>query len=68
MEGDLFHHVRDAAVFEFPEWLGGHVPVPFYVEGWFTKFVFLQVLAGLLTFLVFWGLARKVKSGRRALQ
>ena len=63
MEGDLFHHVRDSRYFEFPDWLGGHAEVPFYVDGWFTKFVFLQIVAGLLTLLVFWGLARKVKSG-----
>ena len=63
MEGDLFHHVRDSSVFEFPGFLGGEVGVPFYVEGWFTKFVFLQVLSGLLTLIVFAGLARKVKNG-----
>ena len=60
---DMFHHVRDSGVFEFPGFLGGDVNVPFYMEGWFTKFVFLQVVSGLLTLGIFAGLARKVRQG-----
>lgn len=68
---DVFHHVRDATHFELPEFLGGvspELPVlnvlgyPFQI----TKFMVLQVVAGLLTLVIFWGLSRHVRSGRPA--
>ena len=59
---DYFHHVRDATYLELPfgekfhldEFFGFHV----------TKFLLLQVVAGFITLFVFWGLARRIKTGQ----
>ncbi len=70
---DTFHHVRDAIQFELPGFISptGHSPAlpSFDLLGHHfqvTKFMVLQVVAGLLTLLIFWGLARHVRSGRPA--
>lgn len=70
---DTFHHVRDAVNFELPGFLSptGHSPnLPsFDLLGHHfqvTKFMVLQVVAGLLTLIIFWGLSRHVRSGRPA--
>jgi F-type H+-transporting ATPase subunit a len=70
---DHFHHVRDFPFFELPLHLGaaidshGHtvygIPLPNIGGFQITKFMVLQVVAGLLTFLVFKGLAKRVNSG-----
>lgn len=63
---DHFHHVRDFPYFELP---GGHhlglphFAIPVYGDFQITKFMILQVIAGLLTLLIFRGLARRVGSG-----
>ena len=65
---DHFHHVRDFAYFELP--FGGKIelpsfPVPFgYGDFQLTKFMVLQVIAAVLTLVVFKGLASQVSSGR----
>lgn len=75
---DVFHHIRDATHFELPgflcDWLGfppGHTPeLPVIHLGFYdfqiTKFMVLQVIAGLLTLLIFTGLAWHVRNGRPA--
>ena len=70
---DHFHHVRDFPFFELPLQLGkaidshGHtvygIPLPEIAGFQITKFMVLQVIAGLLTFLVFKGLAKRVSAG-----
>lgn len=70
---DHFHHVRDFPFFELPLHLGkaidshGHtvygIPLPEIAGFQITKFMVLQVVAGLLTFLVFKGLAKRVRTG-----
>lgn len=66
-ERDPFHHVRDLQYFKFPDFLGGKVRLPpielFGYEFQLTKFMVLQVVAGLLTLLVFWGLSRRIRNG-----
>ena len=60
----VLHHVQDGYYFEFPEFLGGKLAMPF-LAGWQpTKFMVLQVIAGCLTLLVFALLARKIRSGQ----
>jgi F-type H+-transporting ATPase subunit a len=63
---DVFHHVRDNTVFEVPQFLGGqwHIPQPFGESFPITKFMILQVVAGLLILLIFRALAQKVASGQ----
>jgi len=70
---DHFHHVRDFPYFELPLQLGwkiehhGHVvygiPLPEIAGFQVTKFMVLQVIAGLLTLLIFRGLAKRVRQG-----
>ena len=72
-EPDHFHHVRDFPFFELPLHLGqeiqhhGHsvwgIPLPEIAGFQITKFMVLQVIAGLLTFIIFKGLAKRVRSG-----
>ena len=72
-EVDNFHHVRDAAGFDIP---GGmkdahhhgtldiHLPEIF---GWqITKFMVLQVVAAVVVFFIFRGLARRIQNGEPA--
>ena len=54
---DTFHHVRDFPYFEFP--FGVKLDLPFGL----TKFMVLQIVAFVLAFLVFRGLARRAQSG-----
>ena len=72
---DPFHHVRDANYFEFPQFFdsifGGHIfqlPVVniLGIDLQISKFMVLQVVAGLLTLVVFGGLASSVRSGKPA--
>ena len=72
---DPFHHVRDSNVFELPQFLDGlvgrHVfALPsFNLFGYdfqLTKFMVLQVVAGLLTLAVFRSLSRQIASGKPA--
>ena len=68
---DVFHHIRDATVLELPGFLGGSTaPLPTIpllgYEFQITKFMVLQVVAGLLCFVIFSGLARHIRSGRPA--
>lgn len=70
---DHFHHVRDFPYFELPLHLGeaieshGHtvygIPLPEIAGFQITKFMVLQVIAGLLTVLIFRGLSKRVRSG-----
>jgi len=72
---DTFHHVRDAAYFETSETLGIGVrfvnehgqdvfgiPLPEILGFQITKFMVLQVIAGLIVLLVFRGLAKRVNA------
>jgi F-type H+-transporting ATPase subunit a len=61
-EEDIFEHVRDFPYFELP--FGKHVPLGFH--GHLTKFMVLQVVAGLFVLLVFRGLARRIANGQPA--
>ncbi|RPI89300.1 MAG: ATP synthase F0 subunit A [Planctomycetaceae bacterium] len=62
---DVFHHVRDATVFELPKFLGGelHIPQPFSPYFSITKFMILEVVALVLALVIFRGLAKRVQSG-----
>lgn len=73
--GDPFHHVRDADFFELPQFVMdmiGHgatkLPVInlFGYELQVTKFMVLQVVAGLLTLFIFRGLAQHIAGGKAA--
>lgn len=63
---DVFHHVRDAMVFELPKALGGeiHIPQPFGPYFAITKFMILETVALVLAVLIFRGLARRVATGQ----
>ena len=68
---DVFHHIRDSIHFELPGFLGGATPdLPLINLGFhqlqITKFMVLQVVAGLLVLVIFSGLARHIRSGRPA--
>jgi F-type H+-transporting ATPase subunit a len=63
-EEDLFHHVRDFPYFHFP--LGVHVELPKIFGFQLTKFMVLQVVAGLFVLIVFRGLARRIANGQPA--
>ena len=65
-EMDPFHHVRDGATWELPGfvlgWLGRtkQLVLPYGL----TKYMVLQVVAAVLAFLVFRGLAQRVRGGQ----
>ena len=65
---DPFHHVRDGSVWELPgfvlQMLGrsSHVVLPFGL----TKYMVLQVVAAVLSYLVFRGLATRIAGGKPA--
>ena len=71
---DPFGHVKDSSVFEFPEFVSGifgsHVltlpkfDLPIVGTFQITKFMVLQVVAALLTIVIFRGLASRVRGGR----
>lgn len=58
---DQFHHVRDFPYFELPQ--GVKVDLPNIAGLQLTKFMVLQVVAGLLVLLIFRGLSKRVKPG-----
>jgi len=61
---DTFHHVRDFPYFELP--YGIKVELPEIAGFQITKFMVLQVLAGLIVLLIFRGLAKRIASGEPA--
>jgi F-type H+-transporting ATPase subunit a len=69
---DTFHHIRDSRFFELPGFLGGNtaplptLELPFGIELPLTKFMVLQVVAGLLVAFIFVGLAWHIRGGRPA--
>jgi len=68
---DTFHHIRDGRFFELPSFLGGNTaPLPtlhiFGTELPLTRFMVLQVVAGLLVTFIFAGLAWSIRGGRPA--
>jgi F-type H+-transporting ATPase subunit a len=67
-EEDIFHHVRDFPYFHLP--LETHIWLPsinlFGYHFQLTKFMVLQVVAGLFVLFVFNGLARRISSGQAA--
>lgn len=68
-EPDPFHHVRDGAVWELPkfvvELLGRdeHIVLPNILGLQLTKYMVLQVVAAVLVYLIFRGLASRVSGG-----
>jgi F-type H+-transporting ATPase subunit a len=66
-EPDLFEHVRDHAFFHLPGFWNAHgetkLPLPELFGLQLTKYMVLQLIAGVFVFLVFRGLARRVASG-----
>lgn len=65
---DTFHHVRDFPYFELPfgqEFRLGKINFGVF-ELQLTKFMVLQVVAGLIVLIIFRGLARRVASGQPA--
>ena len=72
-EVDHFHHVRDASGFDFPGGMAdshGHGLLDLHLPsiGGFqlTKFMLLQVVAAVFVFIVFRGLAKRIKDGEPA--
>ena len=67
-EEDIFHHVRDFPYFHLPA--GIHLWLPridlFGFHFQLTKFMVLQVFAGLFLLFVFRGLSRRIASGQVA--
>lgn len=66
---DVFHHIRDALHFEIPKFLdetGATAQLPKIMGFQVTKFMILEVIAGLLTLFIFWGLARHIRKGSPA--
>jgi F-type H+-transporting ATPase subunit a len=68
---DPFHHVRDSSIIELPQFvlnlLGrDEVRLPDILGFQLTKFMVLQVVAGLLTLLVFRSLAKNIAGGKPA--
>jgi F-type H+-transporting ATPase subunit a len=61
---DTFHHVRDFPYFELP--FGRRIELPDIAGFQLTKFMVLQVVAGLLVLLIFRGLAKRIASGEPA--
>jgi len=69
---DTFHHIRDGRFFELPGFLGGntaplptlHLPLGIDID--LTRFMVLQVVAGLLVLFIFVGLAWNIRGGRPA--
>lgn len=64
-----FDHVKDSAAFELPEFVASifgsnHFPLPKIGSFQITKFMVLQVVAAVLTILIFRGLSKRVGSGR----
>lgn len=57
---DTFHHVRDFPHFDLP--FGIEVPLPNILGFQVTKFMVLQVVAGLVVLWIFRGLAKRVNS------
>lgn len=75
--GDPFHHVRDFGYFELPnfaaQWMGlpdNRLWLPkvelLGYELQLTKFMVLQVVAGMLTLIIFRGLAAGIRGGKPA--
>jgi F-type H+-transporting ATPase subunit a len=62
---DVFHHVRDSLSFEVPRFLGAewHIPQPFGEYFAITKFMVLEVVAALIVFFIFRGLAARIQTG-----
>jgi len=61
---EIAGHVKDADSFHFPSFMGGHVPLPKVFGFQLTKFMVLEVVAGLLMLVIFIWLGRKVRSGQ----
>jgi F-type H+-transporting ATPase subunit a len=57
---DTFHHVRDFSYFELP--FGAKLELPSVLGFQITKFMVLQVVAGVVVLLIFRGLAKRVNS------
>lgn len=64
MAQDTFHHVRDFPYFELP--FGINIPLPNILGFQVTKFMVLQVVAAVIVFFVYRGLARQIKGGKPA--
>lgn len=68
---DVFHHIRDFTYFELPGFLGGTAEIPWTIhlgsfELQITKFMLLEVVAGLLVLIIYRGLAKRIAGGRPA--
>ncbi|MBN2578248.1 MAG: F0F1 ATP synthase subunit A [Pirellulales bacterium] len=58
-------HVQDSLTFEFPFKYEWHIPQPFEPWGFhLTKFMVLEVVAAVLTLVIFLWLARRIASGK----
>ena len=60
---DPFHHVRDSHFLELPGFLGGELELPTILGLPLTKFMILQVVAGLITLIIFRSLAKNIQGG-----
>jgi F-type H+-transporting ATPase subunit a len=72
---DPFHHVRDFEYFEFPQFVHALIPeswaklpeiTAFGTKFSMTKYMVIEVLAALLTYFIFTGLARHIRNGSPA--
>lgn len=66
---DYFHHVRDSHSFEMPQFVYSVIPkevfeLPLIFRFQVTKFMVMQVIALIVAFLIFRGLAKRVSGGQ----
>ena len=61
-EHGTFHHVYDFPEFHLP--FGIHIPLPEIMGFQVTKYMVLQLIAALLTYFIFTGLAKRAEGGK----
>ena len=61
---DSFHHVRNTTVWELPKFVLDFFGSSHHFQSTLSKYAVLQVVAAVLVYLVFHGLARRVAGGK----
>lgn len=61
---DSFHHVRDTYIWELPQFVLNFFGRTSHFQTFLTKYMVLQLVAALLVYLIFHGLAKRVAGGK----